>query len=71
MTFEQKEPKVHRLHDELTLVLKTFLTCFLTHEYVNSCRIVKVNAYSENVHTLDRVYVGDAAKLIFRRNGQI
>ena len=35
LTFEQKEPMVHRLFDDIVLVFKTFLTCFLTHEYVS------------------------------------
>ncbi|RUS83267.1 hypothetical protein EGW08_008990, partial [Elysia chlorotica] len=63
LTFEQKEPMVHRLFDELKLVLKTFLTCYLPHEYVNSfSKLTDINPRHPNIHPLKRIFVGEHAK---------
>ena len=41
LVFEQKEPMVYRLHDELKETLKSFLACFLKIEKVKSISIKK------------------------------
>lgn len=65
LTFEQREPMVHRLFDEIVQVFKNFLTCYLTHEYVNSCSdISKVCTSSENVLPLKRIFLGEGAQAV-------
>lgn len=67
LIFEQKEPLVHRLHDELVLVFKSFLCCFLKHEYVNSFNnISRVDVKSESTHANKDVFIGDAAQKILK-----
>ena len=42
LVFEQKEPVVHRLHNELKETLRSFLACFLKIEKVKSISTKKM-----------------------------
>ena len=66
LIFEQKDPLMHRLLQELETVYKSFLTCFLKHEYINNCKTLLSVDPSSLGNSLDKVFVGDGCDAILR-----
>ena len=61
LTFEQKEPLIHRLHRSLIENFRAFLGCFMKFEVINDTSYNKLNSIdvSSKLRTLKTFYVGD------------
>ena len=61
LTFEQKEPLIHRLHRSLVENICTFFGCFIKFEVINNTPYNKLNLIDValNVQKLKTLYVGD------------
>ena len=61
LTFEQKEPPIHRLHTSLVEHFRAFLGCFMKFEVINNTLYNKLNLIdvASNVRKLKTLYVGD------------
>ena len=66
LVFEQKEPMVHRLHDELKDVVRSFLACFMKLEkvkYISSKKLVAIDVTDQSLHKpISTWFVGNKAK---------
>ena len=67
LMFEQKEPMVHRLHDELTELFRLFLACFIKHEAIkdlNAKKLAGLDVEDSTKHLPTyQVYVGQEAEI--------
>ena len=60
LIFEQKEPKIHKLHDMMSETLRTFLSCFMAFESLpKSSNGLKHVDIASNVRKLKSIFVGD------------
>ena len=61
LTFEQKEPLIHRLHRSLVEKFYQFLGCFMKFEVINNTPYNKLNLIdvASNVQKWKTSYVGD------------
>ena len=61
LTFEQKEPLIHRLDKTLVENFRAFFGCFLNFEVINNTPYNKMNLVdvAANVEKLQTLYVGD------------
>ena len=68
LVFEQKEPMVHRLHNELKETLRSFLACFLKIEKVKSIstkKMLQINVKErDNQKPMTQWFVGKASKIL-------
>ncbi|XP_072181906.1 uncharacterized protein [Diadema setosum] len=64
LTFEQKEPMIHKAHDSITDLFRQFLACFIKHEGVSelTARQLAELDISENLLKCSQVYVGKACE---------
>ena len=68
LTFEKKEPLVHKLYDDQISLLKWFLTCFVKFEEINKSKdILTLDVKDTAVHLRKRdLYIGNQATQILR-----
>ena len=68
LVFEQKEPLVHRLHDELKDVVKSFLACFMKLEHIkqiSSKKLTLINVKDQQLQKpIKNWFVGNKTKQI-------
>ncbi len=74
LMFEQKEPMVHRLHEEQTDLVQNFLACFIRHEHlkgVSASDLKNLAVDDKNLHhSLHNVYVGQGCDQILEELSQ-
>ena len=68
LTFEQREPLVHRIYDEQVELVKTLLACFIKPEYLRDITGRKIKSLDLNNKDIQRklnaIYVGTKAEEI-------
>jgi hypothetical protein len=74
LMFEQASPMIHRLHDEQTKLVRSFLCCFIKHEEVKDItarRLKKLDVKDERIHMpLNVMYTGSGASKLFSKLDQ-
>ena len=74
LMFEQKEPMMHRLHDEQIDLVKTFLACFIKPECLKSLsakQLADLDVTQSHIHLNVRLmYVGSKAEKTLKTLGQ-
>ncbi len=74
MIFEQKEPMCHRLHDELTELMRSFLASFIKHEKLRglSAKSLKhLDVSDSQLHHNDSdIYIGQNCQKILSQLSQ-
>ena len=71
LVFEQKEPMVHRIHDELTSAVRHFFACFVKIQIladISSKRLSQLDVTkAENQLPINQWHVGTDARQILRK----
>jgi hypothetical protein len=74
LTFELKEPMIHRIHDELTDVFRHFLACFMKHDVLkglNARQLQELDVTDEEHHLpSSSLFVGSATESILKEMQQ-
>lgn len=75
LIFEQKEPMIHRLFDELTELMRTFLVSFIKHDVIkplNGKQLLDLDVTKENNFiAIEDIFVGQCTTKILNENPQI
>ncbi|GFO05574.1 Dnaj homolog subfamily c member 10-like [Plakobranchus ocellatus] len=72
--FEKEEPLVHKIHDELILVLKHFLSAYMKHEELNAneARLHKLDLKNEELFLKpDQVFIGEDTVKVFEKKNDL
>ena len=71
LTFEQKAPMAHRIHDEQLTLLTTFLSCFIKQEHLKAILpkdLSRLDVESKNIHQpLDEIFLGAKARKLLKK----
>ncbi len=69
LIFEQKEPLVHKLHDEITKLLCNFLACFIKHENlvdINTYKLANLKIEKNIICKLSQLFIGSRTEEILK-----